>query len=443
MLASAMEMQKKVAVLGFGRVGLPLGLVLAKKDFYVIGVDVDAQHIAKVQSKVMPFKEEGAQELLEKHYGKNLRVIHNSLLGSIMKELDYIIITLGTPLSDTYGPDFSQLDSVIDDLALSLQNGQTIILRSTVSPGTTELVARKFEKKGYRIGKDIFLAFCPERIAEGKSIQELEEIPQIIGAITKNCDKKARAMFSKFSPILKSTDPRSAELAKLYSNMYRYIDFAIGNEFMMIAEDHDRDIYKILDLVNGDYKRGGLKAPGLTAGPCLVKDGFFLIDKGPYLELVTAAWRINENIPGFLLERIKQNMDLSDKKVVILGLTFKKNTDDTRYSLSYKFKRHFLSEGADVVTHDPHVKPGSIKKVLKNADVIVLAVNHDEYKTIQETIYLEASKECIVCDIWNMFGAGKIIYRTAEYSGSKIHSPNGHPLIKSRKKADNPSPAAL
>ncbi|MFX0206356.1 MAG: nucleotide sugar dehydrogenase [Candidatus Hodarchaeota archaeon] len=421
-------------VIGIGRVGLPLALFLAEKGFDVVGVDTDAKKISKIQRKVMPFLEEGAGELLKKNYGKSFRAIHETFLDAVVRDASYVIVTLGTPLNDTYGPDLSQVEGLFKKLIPNLTKGQTIILRSTISPGTTELLSRKMQDSGYNVGKDIFLAYCPERISEGRSIEELGEIPQIIGAPDKKSGLKAKELFSKISPIILLTDPRSAELAKLYSNMYRYIDFAIGNEFMMIAEDHNRDIYEILHLVNNGYKRAGLKPPGFTAGPCLVKDGFFLIDKGPYLELVTAAWRINENVPGFLVEKIRLlEPSLNGKKVAILGLSFKKNIDDTRYSLSYKLERHFLSEGAEVFKHDPYVDSSGLSEVLKKADVLVISINHDKFKSLSvDEIKKLFKKECIVCDIWNMLGVGKILFRLKGLDVSSKSIINNKKRIKSK-----------
>ena len=402
-----------IVVIGVGRIGLPFALVLADHNFNVIGVDMDPQKIATIQQKKLPFMEEGADKLLQKHYGVNFSVIHESFISAIIHDTNYIVITLGTPLNDTYGPDLTQIDHLFKKIIPLLNKGQTIILRSTLSPGTTELIARRLNEKGLIVGQDIYLAYCPERIAEGKSVQELYEIPQIVGVLDKESFFKAKRLFNNISPKIMKTDPRSAELSKLYSNMYRYIDFAIGNEFMMIAEEHDRDIYEILKLVNDGYKRSGLKAPGFTAGPCLVKDGFFLIDKGPYLELVTAAWRINENTPGFLFKRIKQLIpDLDGKRVAILGLSFKKNVDDTRYSLSLKLERHFLSEGADVHSHDPYISSEAMDEVLRKAEIVVVAINHDAFNLLTiDNLRKLVSKDAVICDIWNLFGTGKIIFK--------------------------------
>ena len=335
--------ENSVVVLGVGRVGLRLALVFADVGLDVSGIDLNSFIVSLLEKKTMPFLEEGADALLEKYSGNKFNVYLPDHQSRVVSESKYIVITLGTPIDETYSPDHKQIEKLIIQLSPYLEKGHVIILRSTISPGTTEQIARILEEQTkLKVGKDIFLAYCPERIAEGKSVQELREIPQIIGTLDEESGKMASKLFSKIAPSMLHSDPKSAELAKLYSNMYRYIDFAIGNEFMMIAEDYGTDIYKVLELVNKDYKRSGLKAPGFTAGPCLVKDGFFLLDKSPYMELVTAAWRLNENIPGYLLKRIKEvHLNLNKKKITILGIAFKKDIDDVRFSLAPKLKRYF------------------------------------------------------------------------------------------------------
>ncbi len=405
--------KKKVAIFGVGRVGLPLALVLADKGFQVTGVDTDSYRISLLKHKIMPFLEVGAEPLLKKHIDKNFQIFSQEHINRIISENDFIIFTLGTPIDATFSPSFSDIEKLIREICPFIKIGQTIILRSTVSPGATEQLARQIEEQTkLTLGKDIFLAYCPERIAEGKSVEELEQIPQIIGTLDDLSAHKAAEIFNKIAPRLLFTKPKSAELAKLFCNMYRYIDFAIGNEFMMIAENYGCDIYEILDLVNTDYKRSGLKSPGFTAGPCLVKDGFFLIDKSPYMELVTAAWRLNENIPGYILSRIKEKIkDLNRKKVAILGLSFKKNIDDLRYSLLPKLQRYFLAEGAKVSLHDPYIDSQPLKDTLQDAEILILGINHDIFKQISLSYLGElVSKDCLIADIWNILGTGKIIF---------------------------------
>lgn len=405
--------QKRIAIFGVGRVGLPLALILADKGFQVTGIDVDSFRINLLKNKIMPFLEEGAEPLLRKHSGGNFQIFSQEHIDRIITENETIIFTLGTPIDETYSPNFSDIEKLIRRIAPIIKPGQTIILRSTVSPGGTEQLARQLEEQTKLIiGVNLFLAYCPERIAEGKSIEELTQIPQIIGSLDEKSAEKAAEIFKKIAPEILYTKPKSAELAKLFCNMYRYIDFAIGNEFMMIAENYNCDIYEVLNLVNKNYKRGNLKSPGFTAGPCLVKDGFFLIDKSPYMELVTAAWRLNENIPGYLLSRIKAEIkDLRKKKVALLGLAFKKNIDDMRYSLSPKLERYFLAEGASVSVHDPFIDSELLENAISKADILILGINHDVFKKLTfKYIKNFVSPDCLIFDIWNLFGTGKILF---------------------------------
>lgn len=404
---------KNIAVVGIGRVGLPLALVLTKEGFNVTGIDISEERLKLTREGIVPFIEEGAESLLKKYYNHGFMAVHESLLPEVLPKADAVILTLGTPMNDNFAPDVSQITTFMDKFSKYLKKGKLIVLRSTVTPGTTEFISRFLkEKHKMTVGKDIFLAYCPERIAEGKAVEELYEIPQIIGAVDDKSKQLAAKIFTRLTKNILYTDSRSAELSKLYCNMYRYIDFAIGNEFMMIADEHDRDIYEILRLVNTGYKRNGLKGPGLTAGPCLVKDGFFLLDKSPYLDLVAAAWRLNENIPGFLLRKIQQaSGKLEGKKAALLGLAFKKNIDDTRYSLSLKLQNYLLSEGSTVVSYDPFIKSSSLDEAIKGADVIIVAINHDKFNKLKlNGLRKVANKNCIVCDIWNIFKTGKIVF---------------------------------
>lgn len=411
----AVPSKNKVTVVGIGRVGLPLALVLADKGYEVIGADVDKARLNLISKGKLPFIEEGAEPLLKKYYGNRFTAVEK--LGSSLEKSEIIIITLGTPIDGNYTPNFSQIIDFFEEACPYLKKGQLIILRSTIAPGVTENIKRIIEEKTkFKVGEDIFLAYCPERIAEGKAVQELAEIPQIIGTLDKNSAKEAGEVFKKITKTIHFTDTLSAELAKLYCNIYRYIDFAIGNEFMMIAEGQGADIYEVLRLVNEGYKRGGLKSPGFTAGPCLVKDSFFLLDKSPYLDLMVGAWRINENVPGFLVNTLKEKYgSFAGKKVAILGLAFKKNIDDIRYSLTPKLQNYFIGEGASVLVHDPLLPSESLEVTLKDADLVIVATNHDIFKNMGLEKIRQLSKEsCVICDVWNMWGVGKIIFRLDE-----------------------------
>lgn len=405
--------QKTIAVVGIGRVGLPLSLVLAKEGFEVIGVDIDEDLLRLISNRKMPFLEEGTEEVLKEVYGNGFIAIHENALPYLLPKAGVIILTLSTTIDNSLNPNLSQITGFFEKFQSSIQKGQLFILRSTLSVGTTEYIARFLKKNlNLEVGKDIYLAVCPERIAEGRFMKEIYELPQIVGADDPKSQEKAAAIFGKLIDKHFLTDSKSAELAKLFNNAYRYIDFAIGNEFMLIAESHNCNIYNILKFVNEDYERARVKPPGLTAGSCLVKDSFFLIDRSPYLDLVGAAWRINENIPGFLIEKLrKEGGPLAGKKVALLGLAFKRDIDDTRNSLSLKLQDYFTKEGAEVFPHDPYIDSFSLEKALHGADVVIIAMNHSPFKKLTlDTIRKVTNKNCIICDIWNILGSNKIVF---------------------------------
>jgi len=405
--------QKRIAVLGIGRVGLPLALVLAKEGYQVFGIDINKELIKKLKKGLMPFMEKGGKKLLKQTVNKSFMPTREI---KVISKCKYIILTLGTPVDENMNPSLEQIDQALESIGPYLKPNQVLILRSTVSPRTTEYVARLINKvKGLTIGENFYLAFCPERIAEGKAIKELYEIPQIIGGTDKKSAEKAAELFKVFKIKYWLTDAVSAELAKLFTNMYRYISFAIANEFMILADKHDRDIYEIVELVNKDYKRGGLALPGFTGGACLFKDGFFLIDDIPFTDLISTSWKINEAVPLFFVGDIRKKMKLADKKAVILGAAFKANIDDIRESLSFKVKKALEREGAKVVMHDPLVKQYKydLDKTLKGASLVFIATKHDYYLKNLNIARIKklAKKNCLICDVWNIFKTNKIIFK--------------------------------
>ncbi len=409
-------MNETIAIIGLGRVGLPLALVLADAGARVLGIDISTDLIARLRMRQMPFLEEGCQSLLERTL--NVRFSPGTDLA-VIAEAATVILTLGTPVDEHMNPVFSQIEVTTRRMLPLLRPGTLIVLRSTVSPGTTEYLRRVIERGSeFRVGTDLFLAFCPERIAEGHSLEEIPIIPQIVGGLDSASTERAGALFAKITKTILTTDARSAELAKLFCNMYRYIDFAIANEFMMIAQQHGREIYHVSELVNRDYKRGGLKRPGLTGGPCLYKDGFFLVSKTPYSDLISTAWKINETVPAHLIEQIKAIVPLDGAKAAILGLSFKKNIDDPRHSLAYKVKKILHAEGADVYLHDPFVPSDPLEKVVHEADVVFVAIDHDQFRGLTlETIRTLAQKDAVICDVWNLFGTGRIIFTLEQALG--------------------------
>lgn len=406
-----------VAVIGIGRVGLPLALVLAEEGLSVYGLGRDIKKIENISNGKMPFLEKGAAPLLKKYVNKSF---FPTVDYSCIKKSDVVILTLGTPVDENMNPILDQIDESIKKCLPYFKKNQILILRSTVSPRTTQYVKLLIEKESkYEIGKNFFLAFCPERISEGNSLEEIKTIPQIIGGVDRKSSKIAEEFFKKIGVETLVSDDITAELSKLFTNMYRYINFAIANEFMVLAQNYHRDIYEIVKMVNHNYKRGGISVPGLTAGPCLFKDGFFLISDLPYVDLISTSWKINEAMPLFLVRLIRERMKLQGKKTALLGLAFKAEIDDIRESLSFKVRKALLRERADLILHDPYIKEytyGPIEqdvyKAIEDADLIFIATNHKEYRKLDiKKVKQLAKKNCLVCDVWNVFGTDKILFK--------------------------------
>jgi UDP-N-acetyl-D-mannosaminuronic acid dehydrogenase len=284
-----------------------------------------------------------------------------------------------------------------------LNDDQLLVLRSTLYPGVTDKVHQYLKKKG----KKTLVAFCPERIAEGHALTELYELPQIVAGCTPEATKRAKALFKTLTKKIIVTKPVEAELGKLFTNTWRYINFAISNQFYMIANSTGHDFYNIYNAMTEDYPR--LKAfagAGLAAGPCLFKDTMQLSAfSGNNFFLGHSAMLINEGLPDFVVDAMKAKHDLTKKTVGILGMAFKGNNDDPRESLSYKLMKRLEIEADVVLCNDPYVHDGrfvSLDEIRKKADIVVLATPH--------TVYADEDwNGKVVIDMWNFYGKGGLV----------------------------------
>lgn len=402
-----------VVIIGTGRVGLPLGLMLSKVGLKVIGIDKDLNIVNSVNNKKMPFCEAHFDEII-----KNVDFSISNDYNEINKTKN-IIITVGTPLLFHIETDLSQLNNVLDELVKRLIPGHNVILRSTVAPKTTKYVKKYIEKKtDYIIGKDVFLSFCPERIAEGKAYKELQELPQIIGAEDEESFKLANKIFSKLTKKIFKTNFLSAELAKLFNNISRYVDFAISNHFAIVAEDFGQNIHDILEMTNSNYPRGNISSPGFTAGTCLRKDFGMINENSPYPDIFLSSWKINESIPKFLVDNLNKRCEITNKNVAVLGYTFKQDTDDIRDSLVPKLVRYLEREvPSKIMISDPFLKDIDNKyknyplmEAVRNADIIYVSTNHSEFIEKTDEIFENAKENCYFVDLWNVFGKNKIFF---------------------------------
>jgi UDP-N-acetyl-D-mannosaminuronic acid dehydrogenase len=289
------------------------------------------------------------------------------------------------------------------------------VLRSTIAPGTTDFVAGYLAKhRGFAIGEDLFVAHVPERIAAGRFFEEIESLPCIVGGVGPRSGEAAGALFSIFGAPLVPTTPIQAELAKIWTNILRYALFALPNRLMMECEQHGANVFEVIDLINRDYPRGGMPQPGFTAGTCLRKDFTFSEERSPAPGMLLAVSRVNEGVPLFVLDGLKRRLggSLDGRKIAVLGLAFKADTDDERDSLSHKLVRMLERELADVAVHDPVVRTPTqpLESTLLDADAVVVATNHTAFRDpgLLRTIADSARRTAVVADPWNTWGAGQV-----------------------------------
>jgi UDP-N-acetyl-D-mannosaminuronic acid dehydrogenase len=400
-------MTASAAVIGLGRVGLPLALSLADRGVRVIGVDKQQSVLDSVAAARMPFHETGTQEVLERVTAAGTLELSTRVQDAA--RADFIVLTLGTPAHVHIEIDISQIRGAIDELLPLVHEGQTIILRSTVAPRTTDWVAGYLEqRRGFTVGEDLFVAHVPERIAENHFLEEIASLPCIIGGVGEHSGERAAELFEVFGTEVIQTTPVEAELAKIWTNILRYTQFALPNLLMMNCEQYGANVFEVIHLINHDYPRGGMARPGLTAGTCLRKDFVFSEERSNAPGMLLAVSRVHESVPHFLVEGLKRRLggSLRDCKVAVLGLTFKRNSDDLRDSLAAKLVRLLERELAHVARHDPHapVATEPLESALDGARGVVIATNHEEFERVLPLV----PRDAWLVDPWNVTGSSQV-----------------------------------
>ena len=401
-MATAKKFEKDVVVIGgCGHVGLPLAIMFASKSLKVVAFDTNTQVVATVNSGSMPFDEPGADDVLKQVLAtKSFTASSDRQFVSLA---EHVVVVIGTPVDEHLNPDPEAVPNVVMSLLDVLKDGQHLVLRSTVYPGVTKLV----EKVIASSGKKIDVSFCPERIAEGKAIEELVALPQIISGRTGIAVERAKELFSSLTQNVIVVTPEEAELAKLFTNTWRYIKFAAANQLYTIANDFGVDFERVRHAITTDYPRASdMPGAGFAAGPCLFKDTMQLAAfNNNNFTLGHSSMMINEGLPLYLVSRIEKKYDLTKMTVGVLGMAFKAESDDIRSSLSYKLKRILRFKALEVVCADSLVRDddGLISEIelLQKSDLIVIGAPHRRYAS------LEISKPVI--DIWNIRGQGVLI----------------------------------
>jgi len=384
---------------GGGHVGLPLSLAFARAGLRVGIYDTNQATLDRIAAGEMPFLETGAAELLTEILSTGRLAFGTD--GSMIERTDHLVVVIGTPVDEFLGPSMTIFEKAVDQIAPHLRDGALVVLRSTVYPGTTGYVAQHLADRGCRAD----VAFCPERIAEGHALEELHSLPQIIGADSEVAAERATRLFGTLAAKTIRTTTKEAELAKLFTNTWRYMKFAVANQFFMIADQAGIDYTNILRAIREDYPRAAdLPSPGFAAGPCLFKDTMQLAAfTADHFPLGQAAMQVNEGLPAYIVASLERRYGgLTGKTVGILGMAFKAESDDPRASLSYKLRKLLAWAGARVLATDPYVRDDrlvSLESVLAESDILVLGAPHRPYRG------LEIGGKDVV-DVWGALGAG-------------------------------------
>jgi UDP-N-acetyl-D-mannosaminuronic acid dehydrogenase len=380
---------------GAGHIGAPLAIVMASKGLRTLIYDLNEPALQQLAAGTLPYWEEGGDTLLEKALADD-RLAFTSDPADIAG-IPYLILTIGTPIDEFHNPRLCVVTDCVDTLFPYLSNQQTLILRSTVFPGVTAYLQRYLEERGKRPK----IAFCPERVVQGRAFQEIQSLPQIVSGTTPRAERSACRLFRRIAPKLVRMVPAEAEFAKLICNAYRYIQFAAANQFYMMAERAGLNYARILEGVKQDYPRAAtLPGPGFAAGPCLMKDTMqlFAFSNSQFL-LGQMAMIVNEGLPNFIVDGLAQRHELRGLTIGILGMAFKADSDDPRESLAYKLGKILRFHGArvcysDEYIHDPTFIPA--EELLAGCEVVIVGAPHSRYRQ------LDIPERVELIDLWGI-----------------------------------------
>jgi len=431
----------KIAIFGLGRIGLPIALTCADSGYEVTGIDISKTLISKLKKGKVPFFEPGMEELLKKYINKRFFPINqDNDIASKIKDAEYIMIAVGTGFAKYPDePKLSTLYSIIGQLINIGIKEKTLILRVTLPIGTSENIKSLIEEKTSLIeGKDFWFAFVPERIIEGKAIEEEHSLPKIVGSFNKEGGKKAKIFFKKIGgDIIQVNNPRTAEFIKLIDNSWRNTRFAFANELTFLAREKDIDIEEAINAANKGYERNGIPRPGPVSGYCLGKDPYILelaFENIAKERGFSSVWYYGRRANDWLNKKILE--DIKGKSVLIAGLSFKENIDDFRYSHGIDIVRKLIDENYEIYVFDPYINKNYYTKLpnelsnrltvvksmktfdFKEVDTIMFLTRHKEFYDLNINELLEGiNKNIKIIDLWNIFSGVNKFEKNIEYIG--------------------------
>jgi len=418
-----------VCVIGLGKIGLPLALLLAKAGHRVIGLDADSRTLHRIRNNNLN-SSILEKSLLEQFLGERFFTTEDS--HAALSESEVVFIAIGTSICADGTPELSNLFELVEEICANPDEvkGKTFVLKSTLPVGTTRKISSLIEEKtGLRCGADFFLAFCPERVLGNKALSEMASLPKIIGGMDKASSEKSARIYKTIGGKLIIVDrPETAELIKLVDNAYRQTLFAFANDLALLAEQYKINAHELIRAANDSYPRNNIPLPSAgVSGYCLTKDPLYLevafkeiASKRGFSSLWFWARKTNDYMPIHVIDLLRQKLvmvgkNIKDSNILVCGITYKENTDDIRASHGLEIAARLSKEGANVSLWDPHVHKRDLefqvvddpKEVLEILDALVFTVKHDEFVQLNDDDAIidifSKMRTPIIVDGWGIF----------------------------------------
>lgn len=388
----------KVCIMGQGYIGLPTAALFSRSHCEVVGVDISEEMVNNLNKGIIHIEEPGISDIIKKSIKNN---VYKASLTP--EKADAFIITVPTPyIIENYSCDLSYVITACENILPYLEKGNTVIIESTIAPmSTDEVIKPIFEKAGYTIGKDLYLAHCPERVLPGKILEELVHNDRIIGGVTPECAVKASEVYGQFvEGYLMLTEAKTAELSKCMENTFRDVNIALANELAKICAEIGVNALDVIKMAN-KHPRVNLHSPGPgVGGHCLAIDPYFIYAKAPETaKIIKLARDTNNSMPEFVCKYVKKI--IPEGKIAVLGVSYKGNTGDDRESPAYEIISRLENDGYEIAIHDPHLERDnfvSFADAVDGADLILILCDHNEFKHPDYELISEKMENPIIFD---------------------------------------------
>lgn len=374
---------KKICVLGLGYIGLPTASIFANNGFQVIGIDVNESVVSIINKGQIHIEEPGLNTLVRAAVNSG-----NLVAKTKPEKADVYIIAVPTPINENKSADLSYVVAAGEAILPYIKKDDLVILESTIPPRTTEdILVPILEKSELKMGEELFVAHCPERVLPGNILHELVYNNRIVGGINEKSSLKGKQLYEKVvEGEIVLTDARSAEMAKLMENTFRDVNIALANELSKISYDLELDALEVIRLSNM-HPRVNIHSPGPgVGGHCLAVDPWFIVEKSKEAKLIKLSREINDSMPEFTINRVKKLLSgVSNPIVTVLGVAYKGDVDDTRESPATEVIAGLIKNNVEIRVYDPHVRNyefelNGLKDAFENSDMVLILTDHSEFK---------------------------------------------------------------